>query len=377
MKKIITLLLIMLCIATIISCSEDEPTPQDRDVVVSNSAIKDVLLDNEIEVQIEEIQANTLSKILTMTEDVYLENLDSSSNLIEIPEQQLNEVSDIISRWEIKKIENDAIAIYTFAIFIPERNIKIYIGQGQFFIEEGFSSETYGVDQASIEDVVEILAKVYISSIDDYIRSIDLTKFVIEAKDENKIWSMTNEEADFLMEYLKLIEIVPNIEMIDVPVEYPDYRVYLESESKTAILEIVNDEIIQVNIFNEKTYFKYQNEFKSWISVFNEYDSTSELTIFTKLITADSVYIESIGERKDIEGSNFYSIELARVLNNAKKEEVEEEIIKEETIIYKMEFEILGEKLRVDIYDNYIYLDNKVYHSESISEKIYTVLLTI
>ena len=376
-KKILIILTITILILTSCSNNNQNEQPPEPTTTITNSGVTTNIETIPTTTQaVETIQSNILANIMMLSEDVYLEALDSSTNIIAIPTKSIEEISQLFNNLEIEKNEELEEVIYTYAIFIPERNIKLFIGTDKILIEEGFKLVKYNCNIAKLEELKEILKKLYISAIDEYIRSIELTKFIIEAKDEDKLWNMEKDEAIFLLEYLELIDIISNESMVNVPVEYPDYRVYLESDSKNAILEIINEEIIKINIFNEKTYFKYKNEFRSWISVLNEYDSETKLTTFTRLLTSEKVFIESIGERKDIEGEAFYSIELARVLNNADKTIVEE-VSETDNLKYEMTFEIQNRKQKVDIYNDHIIIDKTIYFSEGISEKIYTILLTI
>ncbi len=324
----------------------------------------------------DKLKSNIITEILNSTDEIYLESLVGADYLVYLSNEDKEGIERILSSLDIANKEKSPIDrnYFYFALYLQSKNIHIYFNSDSIFIEDDEGASGYHVERNGLIELINELENAYLDQINGYVQGIAPTGVVIEAADDNKKIHADEELIQEVKELIQLTEIIDNSDMKLISPEYPLYKVTLLSDSRNAVLTLIDETIVSLNIMGETSYFKNEPELVNLIKEQFKGEDDNEKLLFSPLFESHTVVIDDMSDVYDFEDPSYYRLELIRALMKADKEQTTRSIGPREEIRMSLSFLLQGKELEVLIFDDYIQYDKKTYRSPTIADKLYKVI---
>ncbi|MBF8983641.1 hypothetical protein IZY60_08830 [Lutibacter sp. B2] len=322
---------------------------------------------------------DSIKDILSDVKDVYIESAFSVSNIIELGEGNASEIIQMMEKLDVnlvmKSVEdsmkyNDC----SYIIHIKSKNIKIKLNNSYIIVEEGQGgTRIYEVDDHVLKTLNKKVESLYMSECNKNFRFENAKEVTITAGDQNKEWSIKDDQLKELLSYIDLTTPVSPQEKIGICSKYPDYQLKIEFQKQTYMMKLINDNLMSMEALDNQVYYRYDK--KLWAYIVEKYPVPfdAEINQLEYLVKSKNVVVDDMENVFDLEDDKFFPRELTRVLTHASKSEVAG-VPSTENLMYLLEFSVDDNKRKVKVYHNYIEYEEKIYYSENIGELIKSVI---
>lgn len=382
-KQLIIISILLTLFITLLSGCAYTNTPKDAQSIIAESDQQQQQQNNDQTDKKDEnenidqstIRTNTIINMLQSSDEVYLESTLGADYLVYLSEEDKNALKEILSGSNVNKEKHLILnnQFFDYAIHLQDKNTKIYVDENNIFIEDILGSSGFSVDEEKLATLLEELEHIYLSYINQYIKSMEPDEIIIEAVDKEQKKVFNSSEFENFKPALTLTKIIDSKDMDFNPVVYPYYKITFMSDIRNAVLTLVNDHVVCLEIWGEDSYFEYQPELLSHVEEHLTQQEDRNDNIFAELFNAKVIKILENEEDYAIDNNDYYRLAIIRTLMKSEKMIVHQ-IRAYQTVKLELHFEV-GDKIeRVFIYDDYIKYRGKIYKIETIANKLYTIL---
>lgn len=372
--KVIIIFLCILLLIVVALYYQNNLHKEEADVVNNDKENEtNTIIDTYETIPQDKIESNAIAQLIYSTDELYLESYVGSENLIYLSEDDKKEIEKDIVQMELK-LDKDLIIEdqpFQFVLHLKNKNIEIYIGQASIFVQDNQGYAGYKTEETTTVELIDKLKQIYLKYLNKYLKSLKPDEIRVDALDIKQTYSAKESDLKDITVLINLKDIINNNQMTEIPVEYPYYQITFKTKSEDAVLTIVNDDVIFINLFGEDAYFKYNTKLKDEIT--NYFNEPLELDNFIELFEAKSIEIEDLNINWSMDKNRYDCLQVIRCLVNADKEKMDK-IEKSQSIRAKLLLTFNDYQKYIMVYNDYIKYGKETYKSTSIGDKVTEIL---
>ena len=356
--------------------AEDETeNREDTKTIIEETGERQGFQNSEIQIVDQNIEANVIIEILRSTDEIYLKNSSGADYLVYLTDKDIKNIENILSVLELERTNIPIIfQEFNYELYLQSKNIHIYFNESRVFIEDDSGFSGYRADPEKLANLMSELEAEYLDHLNTYIQEIVPKEIIIEAIDNNEKIVADVEITKDIKNTLELTGVIHNSTMKKVSPEYPLYKVTIKSEARNAVLTFIDNEVIQLEIMGEASYYNTNPELYELIKDSIHEKDEEEQLLFSSLFDAYKVIVGDTGDKFDFEDQSYYRLEIIRALIKAEKAPVQKEIGPRDKIRASLTFVFSDKEARIIVYDDYIQYEDKLYRSPLIADNIYKII---
>lgn len=318
-------------------------------------------------------QEMNLPELFKGVEEVWLESNPGAAEAIEVEGEDLKKITDFFMTAELKESEALEDDHFVFIIHMKSKNIKLHIMEDQLLIEpvQGMR-QCFEMDDKKMKELVNLLEHIYMGRYNASVTFKEADSAFIEARDENRKWTVDKTEIQELLDVIDLLAPLPRDKFVEVPVAYPDYYISITSRERTYGINLINSEILSVDSPDSFAYYQYDPKLWQYVSKKLPMKPVTSSQEIAYLLKSKKVVVKDAQNHYDFEDETYYPIEIPRWILKCNLEEVKE-LPDEEQWAFMMTFTVGKEQIELKVYQDYIMYRDKIYFSSKAADSVRSI----
>lgn len=318
-----------------------------------------------------------LKELFSNLDEIWLESNPGAAESIEIDGEDLQEISNFFETLAVEKtLEEDEKEPFLYIIHMKSKNAKIHVLPHQLLIEDlQGTDQIFKVDEKKLEELISLLDHIYMNRYNASVTFKKADVIQVEARDANKKWMLNDQEIKEFLDKVDLLAPIHKEKAIGIPTSYPDYHISITSREKKYAINLLNREVLTLDSSDNFAYYQYDPTLWQYIEERLPVKSASEKGEIGYLLKAKSVVVDDLLNEYDFEDTTYYPAEIPRYILKSSLEPVKE-LPEDEMGAFKMTFIVGKEPLTLDVYQNHVVYQGKVYLSSKIAESVRSIFST-